>query len=46
MENIQLKTNEVGYQFHNWDVSALYEETLRTLGVNMTEERVRQDFRH
>ena len=31
MKSIQLKTNEVGYQFHNWDVSALYEETLRTL---------------
>ena len=31
MKNIQLKTTEVGYQYHNQDVSALYEHTLRTL---------------
>jgi len=37
LKNIKLKTDETGYQFHNLDVSNLYEHTLRSLnGQSLT----------
>ena len=45
MKNNKLKTNETGYQFHNLDVSNLYEHSLRMLWGDFKTKRSKKSLK-